>query len=264
MAKTGEIAYLGNLARQRGEQAVRHALGKPFTDVNCAAYLAEIAAILSLLPPPGRLLDLGCGTGWTSFFFAKAGWDVVGADISPDMICHARDRCQSELQERLQFLIADYEEYDGAGQFDAVVFFDSLHHAVDEAAALRCAWRALKPGGICVASEPGGRHGSSMDARAAVRQFDVTEKGMPPLKIIRLARRIGFTQFCIYPHAARIQREIFTRPLYADSVANRAQRALQFCAGIAVAPWRMLSRTARLAAWNEIGCWGSGITVLFK
>ncbi len=90
MAKTGEIDYLKNLARERGDEAVRHALGKPFTDANCAAYLTEIAAVLALLPPPpARLLDMGCGTGWTSFFFAKAGYHVTGVDIAPDMIGHA-------------------------------------------------------------------------------------------------------------------------------------------------------------------------------
>jgi len=54
----------------------------------------------------------------------------------------------------MEFLTADYEELNAAGAFDAVVFSDALHHAVDETAALRCAfapkdmvaWRRLGAG----------------------------------------------------------------------------------------------------------------------
>src|SRR5580765_7020950 len=128
MAKTGEIDYLKNRIRDHGEAAVHHAVGKPFSDVNCPAYLAEIAAVMALLPSaPGKLLALGCGTGWTSFFFAKAGYDVTGVDIAPDMIFHANERLNSERQARLKFMAADYEEFDGEGQFDAVIFYDALH-----------------------------------------------------------------------------------------------------------------------------------------
>src|SRR5947209_908993 len=88
MAKNGEIGYLSKLS----EAAIRHAVNKPFSDPGCCRYLAEMGALLALLPPPpARLLDLGCGTGWTSVFFARAGYDVVGVDIAPDMIAHAEE-----------------------------------------------------------------------------------------------------------------------------------------------------------------------------
>src|SRR5580765_7266850 len=44
------------------------------------------------LPPPARLLDLGCGTGLDASHFAKRGYDVVAADWSPSMVDRARDR----------------------------------------------------------------------------------------------------------------------------------------------------------------------------
>jgi len=254
MAKTGEIDYLKNLVREQGDEAVRHAVGKPFSDSNCPGYLAEMGALLTLLPSsPAKLLDMGCGTGWTSFFFAKSGYHVTGVDIAPDMIHCAQQRLEREPQERLQFLTADYEEFDGAGAFDAVVFYDALHHAVDETAALRCAFRALKPGGVCITSEPGSKHHHSKVARDAVRKFDVTEKAMPPAKIVGLSRRVGFRDYRVYPHAFRIQREVF-------SPYRPRKRALH----LVTAPCRMLLRIARLVAWNEVGCWVNGITVLVK
>src|SRR2546430_16388417 len=95
MAKSGEIKYLSNL----GEAGVWHAANKPFSDPGCGRYLAELGAILALLPPPpARLLDLGCGTGWTSVFFARAGYEVVGLDLAPDMIEPAEaNRARAEL-----------------------------------------------------------------------------------------------------------------------------------------------------------------------
>jgi len=196
VSKEGEIHYLRNL----GEEGVRHAAAKPFSDAHCSEYLAEIGAILSLLPaPPARLLDLGCGTGWTSVFFAKRGHDVVGVDISPDMIRQANRLRDKEELANLRFLASDYEQMDFQEEFDCAVFFDSLHHAVDEALALRKTFQALRPGGLCVTSEPGEGH-AAVSAEIAAR-YDVTEKDMPPAKIMALGRDAGFQHCHVFPHS---------------------------------------------------------------
>lgn len=41
---------------------------------------------------PGRLLDVGCGTGTQTVAFANAGWTVTGVDVSEDMARLARKR----------------------------------------------------------------------------------------------------------------------------------------------------------------------------
>lgn len=41
---------------------------------------------------PGRLLDLGCGTGAHTTAFRDAGWNVTGVDTSEDMLRRARAR----------------------------------------------------------------------------------------------------------------------------------------------------------------------------
>ena len=38
----------------------------------------------------GRVADLGCGPGRVAAFLARHGLDVVGVDISPEMLAHAR------------------------------------------------------------------------------------------------------------------------------------------------------------------------------
>lgn len=42
--------------------------------------------------PPGRALDLGCGTGTETIYLAKHGWDVTGVDMVPRALSIARGR----------------------------------------------------------------------------------------------------------------------------------------------------------------------------
>jgi SAM-dependent methyltransferase len=196
MPKQAERDYLKKI----GSSAVRYALDKPFSDADCGRYLIQLGAIMSLLPrPPARLLDLGCGTGWTSVFFAKRGYEVVGLDIAADMVRHGRARADSQDLPNLRFQIGDYEEMEFCEEFEAVVFFASLHHAVDERQALRRAFQALKPQGVCVTCEPGQGHAQTAAAREATQRYGVTEKDMPPARIIELARKAGFRRCRVVP-----------------------------------------------------------------
>jgi SAM-dependent methyltransferase len=208
MAKVHEIAYLKSLDQAH----LFHAINKPFLDRYCAEYLFELGAILSLLPPPpARLLDLGCGAGWTSVFFSKTGYDVLGVDISKDMISFADQLREREQLDRLRFMECDYEDLPFENEFDCVVFYDSLHHAMDEDLAVRMAFRALKSPGVCVTSEPGKGHHDSPAALEAVRKYQLTEKDMPPARIVALGRKAGFRDFEYFPHARDLHHRIFAR-----------------------------------------------------
>src|SRR5262245_52813045 len=46
-------------------------------------------------PSPGRLLDLGCGTGRLLVPFAHRGFDVVGVDLSEEMLAVAAAKVQA-------------------------------------------------------------------------------------------------------------------------------------------------------------------------
>lgn len=218
MAKQGEIDYLRNLE----ESNVLHALRKPFTGAETPRYIVEIGTVMSLLPPPpARLLDIGCGTGWTSVLFARTGYEVVGVDIAPDMIRYANEKRQQEQLANLRFQVCDYEEMAFENEFDGVVFYDALHHAIDEALAIRCAYRALKPHGVCIAAEPGKGHQDAAHSLAAVRRFNVTEKDMPPEKIIALGRQAGFSRSHVFPHAFDLHGLVFTENNGLDPVTAK-------------------------------------------
>jgi glycosyltransferase involved in cell wall biosynthesis/SAM-dependent methyltransferase len=103
---------------------------------------ANVSVALAL-PAGSRILDVGCGSGWLSEFFARLGYDVTGIDISPDLIEIARARVESiaygadhETPLRCRFLVHDAEGSPLAEEFDAVVCYDSLHHFEDERAVV--------------------------------------------------------------------------------------------------------------------------------
>jgi glycosyltransferase involved in cell wall biosynthesis/2-polyprenyl-3-methyl-5-hydroxy-6-metoxy-1,4-benzoquinol methylase len=104
---------------------------------------ANVAQALAL-PPDRRILDVGCGSGWLSEYFARLGYDVTGIDISPDLVEVARERvarvpygADDETPLRCRFLIHDAEGEPLPETFDAVVCYDSLHHFEDERAVMR-------------------------------------------------------------------------------------------------------------------------------
>ncbi|HYZ27488.1 MAG TPA: class I SAM-dependent methyltransferase [Thermoleophilaceae bacterium] len=53
---------------------------------------AAACELLRRVPPSGLVVELGCGSGISSELIAAAGYDVLGIDISPDMLAIARRR----------------------------------------------------------------------------------------------------------------------------------------------------------------------------
>src|SRR5689334_15699144 len=102
MPKQGEIDYIKNIH----PTAVQDAIHKPFSDPRCGRYLMDLGAVMSLLPDHWiRILDIGVGTGWTSIFYAKRGYHVVGQDIAPDMIALANENKAREGLDNVEFVV---------------------------------------------------------------------------------------------------------------------------------------------------------------
>ena len=251
MAKQDEIEY----ARRMNAD---HAANKPFSDGDCGRNLIRLGTIFTLLPPPpARLLDLGCGTGWTSRFFARAGYEVVGVDIAPEMIRLANEQRDAAGLTNLTFAVSDYENLAYRDEFACAVFFDALHHADDERLALRRAFEALKPGGVCIADEPGEGHADSAEAASVVAEFGVTEKDMPPAHVVALGRAIGFTGFRVFPTAHALACGVYAQR--AEPVSDPfAHVDPRWEAGRAAGRWTKLARRVRFAlapypAWRLSG-----------
>ena len=84
-----------------------------------------------------RILDAGCGTGALAFEMAARGADVIGVDISPQLVDIARKRTPNDLHHKLTFRAGDMLN-ERLGTFDHVVAMDSMiyYSATDIAAIL--------------------------------------------------------------------------------------------------------------------------------
>lgn len=103
------------------------------------------------LGPGVKALEIGCGTGNFTEFFAAAGATVVAVDISPDLLEIARRR--GLPPDRVTFLCQRFEDASIPGPFDAVIGSSVLHH-LDIEAALARIHHLLKPGGRMAFAEP--------------------------------------------------------------------------------------------------------------
>lgn len=101
-------------------------------------------AFAALLPPGGRMLDAGCGSGRDAVAFARAGFDVTAMEASPRL---------AELARRhtgLPIAVMTFDDVAWRETFDGVWACASLLHVPRAAlaAAVGRLCHALKPGGV--------------------------------------------------------------------------------------------------------------------
>ena len=102
---------------------------------------------------PRTAVDLACGTGSVSLLLAKRGLQVMGVDMSEDMLCVAADKAQqSKLS--IPFVCQKLQELTLAKGVDlAVCALDSIDYILnpkDCSDAIRRVYRALNPGGCFI------------------------------------------------------------------------------------------------------------------
>ena len=92
-------------------------------------------ALDSLSGPPRRVLDLGTGTGAGAFALASRfpEAEIVGVDLAPEMIAHARRKLSPKLAQRVRFEVGDaaslpFESasFDLVSHANMIPFFDEL------------------------------------------------------------------------------------------------------------------------------------------
>jgi 2-polyprenyl-3-methyl-5-hydroxy-6-metoxy-1,4-benzoquinol methylase len=95
---------------------------------------------------PGRLrlLDVGCGTGWTTRVYADHGFEVVGLEPSRVRAAYAREHQGIEV-------VCDYIEN---AEFDVVVLRHIIEHFADPGTVLRKIRGFLKKDGLLLVVVP--------------------------------------------------------------------------------------------------------------
>ncbi|WP_101294308.1 class I SAM-dependent methyltransferase [Halegenticoccus soli] len=131
------------------EQAPRFALAEPIDRLLVGRQRRRLFSRAE-----GRVLDVACGTG-TNFRYLPDGVDLVGVDLSPEMLARARTRA-----DRLG-VDADLRAMDAADldfpddSFDAVISALSTCTFPDPAAVLREMARVCEPDGRILLFEHG-------------------------------------------------------------------------------------------------------------
>ena len=106
----------------------------------------------SLFRPRGirTVLDLACGTGRLSWLLAERGYEVIGVDLSCDMLAVAAAR-ETEVKYRPLFLNQPMQELDLYGTVQAAICsMDGLNYLPEEdlQEAMRRIRLFLEPGGL--------------------------------------------------------------------------------------------------------------------
>jgi ubiquinone/menaquinone biosynthesis C-methylase UbiE len=133
----------------RRQAAAFDAIGERYDDVfpHKSGQIIATQWVIDRLAPGARVLDIGCGTGVpTAGMLAETGIDVIGIDVSTEMLALARRNVPAG-----RFVAMDVLELDGSlGRFDAACAFFSLLmlRREDIPRVLRRVRAVLRPGGM--------------------------------------------------------------------------------------------------------------------
>jgi ubiquinone/menaquinone biosynthesis C-methylase UbiE len=129
-----------------GARADLYTTSASHTDRQVLSRLVEIADP----KPDWRVLDIGTGTGHTALAFAPHVREVVGLDLTEEMLREARKLAKERSVDNVTFHAADVHalprEFEGT--FDLVTCRRAAHHFRDIDRATAEMARMLRPGGL--------------------------------------------------------------------------------------------------------------------
>jgi len=175
-----------------------------------AAHLIDFALILAELQPihkKQKLLDIGAGGAWTTEWFIKCGLNAYAVDISShwSFASESRDVIIPYIICDAECLSEKFEE----GSIDFIVFYNSLHHMLNQQKIIEECFIVLKEGGKVIFLEPGYNHSKKQNTKEAMERFGTIERGIDPFKLKRDCKRVGFSKsylkadFSIFPNLRR-------------------------------------------------------------
>jgi SAM-dependent methyltransferase len=115
-------------------------------EADARAYLRDyVEFVRAVARPAARVLDVACGSGWSSRLLRESSFDVCGVDLTVDAL-------EVSSGPGLEFAEGDATSLPFASSsFDVVCAYQTLEHVPDPARALGEFDRVLKPGGVvCV------------------------------------------------------------------------------------------------------------------
>lgn len=166
--KQGAITYLRELVLDGGEQAEWFHLTKPFLGgPDFGPFWVDVFQFLDVVHKMGlrqnsRVLDVGCGPGWTVQWLCKLGHEVIGLDISQELLDIAEQRMKTDpyapyFDQPFRYELSNHDiedrPLDLSRPVDLALFESTLHHFENPVAALRNVAADLAPDGALAVIE---------------------------------------------------------------------------------------------------------------
>lgn len=147
--------------------------------------------------PSQRVLDLACGPGILAEAIAPHVRELIGVDVTPEMVRLGRERFAMAGLANGQFEIAPAERLPFAdGWFDQIVTRLSIHHFAAPAVVLGEVRRVLRPGGQLIIADvvsPGDAGRAALHNALEQLRDPTHVRMLAPHELIGLVRAAGFS-----------------------------------------------------------------------
>ena len=136
----------------------------------------KVDQLNSLFQNPGKVLDVGCGTGVFLSIAAENGWDCTGIELSGEGVTSAKEK-------GINLIESSFDEFNTIEQFDCISFWGVLEHVVNPIDQIKKAISLLNKSGIIIFEVP--------SADSLLMQY-VIKYGLIPHRYIESARHLTF------------------------------------------------------------------------
>lgn len=171
----------------------------------------------------GVVFDLGVGTGWTTEWLVRLGYQAIGVDLCRDYVLAGLPRRGEYMG---HYIIADTENIPlREAAVDAVLSFDAFHHVPNRPRAMSELARIMRPGATMAITEPGIEHEHAAVSIDVMRQHGILEKGFDQAGLEGYIQGLplgGVRQFRSDTHPHDIYTLVKEGVFQTDSLAPRA------------------------------------------
>ena len=201
--------------------------------------------------PEDRILEVGCGAGFSADYLDGRFKQYLGIDYSDALIEKARARW-SHATSKVEFRSVDIRDFRCTDLFDRIFMIGVLHHIESPEEVLRNLLPMLKPGAPILCNEPSRSNPIIQLLRRCRTKIDPAysddQAVYRPKELTRLFAQAGFVNIHIRPQG------FFSTPF--AEVPSRPVRVFSILARMSCFFDRMLARNApmvlRPLAWNLV------------
>ena len=173
--------FLGNLVKDHERQNPRHQRVKQTLE--------------KIIKAEMKVLDIGCGTGISSKFMGELGAEVIGVDISDELIKFAKNK---SAQQNVNYIVEDATQLNLQMSFDAITIIDSMEHIPRERVEAfgQSVYRHASKGTIIYLNIPDGRYQRYIKMNHP-EKHQIVDEDYDPNIVISMFQKIGFQPYYI-------------------------------------------------------------------